>query len=114
MSDDLRKIMREKYAGAPSGSSSEVLCSNGGDNAALSDLLKRLRTLRCDSDCYGELLATLCIPSNRKAIRAGKKENLDLLFSMIDTWNEGHKQRLAGIDGKPTSELEAECKGEHR
>lgn len=114
MPDDLRATMRERYAGTPQGPSSEVLCSNGGDNAALNDLLRRLRTLRCDSDCFGELLATLCIPSNREAIRAGEKDDLDYLFDLIDAWSAGHKQRLAGIDGKPTSELEAECKGEHR
>lgn len=79
----------------------EVLCRNNGDNAVACDLMKRLRTLRSDSDYHGELLATLCLPKNRETIRSGNKDHLDDLFSMIDVWREGHDNRLASIDGSP-------------
>lgn len=80
---------------------SEVLCRNNADNAVACDLMKRLRALRSDSDYHSELLGTLCLPKNREKIRAGKKEDLDDLFSMIDVWSEGHNHRLASIDGTP-------------
>jgi hypothetical protein len=77
----------------------EVICANGGDNAAALDLLKRLRTLRSDSDSHGELLATLCVPVNREKLKTGDAAALADLFSYIDVCDEAHRQRLASIDG---------------
>lgn len=92
--------LENKFFGKGPGSSvkPEVLCRNNGDNAVACDLMKRLRVLRSDSDYHSELLGTLCLPRNRDAIRAGKKDDLDQLFSMIDAWRESHDNRLACID----------------
>lgn len=78
----------------------EILCRNNEDNAVAVNLMERLRTLRSDSDYHGELLAMLCLPQNRDTIREGNPDQLALLFEMIDTYNEGHKMRIACIAKK--------------
>jgi hypothetical protein len=76
----------------------DLYCEHPADNDALSVIVKKLRVLRQDAYAHGELLATLSVPQNRDAIRRGDSAILDQLFELVDTWDEGHKHRMASID----------------
>ena len=72
-----------------------VICRNNNDNEDIYKVVSRLVTLRSDSDYHGDLLAMLCLPYNREAMRKGEFGDL---FEMIDTYAAGHRERMASID----------------
>lgn len=68
-----------------------------GDNASLNQLARTLRTLRYDSQCFGDLLATLSLSRNRDAIKSGDSAALSQVFDIIDTAREGYNARHASL-----------------
>ena len=78
----------------------EILCDDAGDNLAVTDLLKRLRTLRVDANSHGELLAILVLPKNREALRRGDPDDLRRCFDLIDTYDAAHRERMKSLDGE--------------
>lgn len=73
---------------------------NVGDDKALCGIIERLAILRLDTDRHGQLLAFLCLPQNRDAIRNGPPEALDSLFRAIDIYRSQHVARMQSINGE--------------